>query len=124
MDLFFTEFKEACLNGDINLLTDTIKVIAIDTDDYTVDAGHSYSDIQAATGAEVAEATLATKTIANGVFDSANPTLPSVTGDEFEAIVLYDVTAGKLMAYFDGYTVTPSGNNLDVNVDAGGWFTL
>lgn len=124
MDAFYTDFKRACLAGEIDLANDTIVAYAVDTDDYTFSAAHTgLSDIPA--GARVAvTGALTSKTLTGGVFDSANPTLPSVTGDEFEAIVLYDQTADTPIAYYDGYTQTPSGNNIDITVDAAGWFTL
>lgn len=120
---FYTDFKRACLAGEINLSSDTVKVYAVDLADYTFSAAHSaLADIPVA--ARVAEATLTSKTIAAGRFDSANPVLPSVTGDQFEALVLVDTTADTLIAYYDGYTETPNGNNINITVDALGWFDL
>lgn len=123
-DAFYTTFKTALGKKEINLLTDTIVAYAVDSADYVFDASHEgLADLPAAARVAVSGA-LASKTLVAGVFDSANPSFPSVTGDEFEAVVLYDSTSDNLLAYFDGYAVTPNGNNIDVNVDAGGWFTL
>lgn len=124
MNSYYTPFKDALGNKLIDLINDTIVAYAIDTADYTFDAAHEdLADLPVAARVAVSGA-LSGKTLVDGVFDSDNPTLPSVTGDEFEAVVLYDQTADKLISYFDGYTVTPNGNNIDLNVDAGGWYTL
>ena len=124
MNAFYPKFKESLLKGEINLTTDTIVAYAVDLADYTYSAAHeALADLPVAARVAVTGA-LASKTVVNGKFDSANPTLPSVTGDEFEAIILYDQTADRLMAYYDGYTQTPTGNNIDITVDALGWFDL
>lgn len=121
----YPSYKSAVQKGEIDLLSDDIVVYAVDTDDYTYNAAHAaLADIPA--GARVAvSGNLDGKTVsAAGRFDSDNPTLPSVSGDEFEALVLYDVTADQLIVYYDGYTQTPSGNNIDISVHANGWFDL
>lgn len=120
----YPKFKEALLNGEINLATDTLVAYAVDLADYTYDAAHTVlADLPVAARVAVTGA-LTGKTLTNGAFDSADPTLPSVTGDAFEAVVLYDQTSDNLIAFYDGYTQTPSGNNIDINVNASGWFAL
>jgi hypothetical protein len=65
-------------------------------------------------------------------FDSDDVVFAGVTGDQLEAIVLYLHTGtestSKLIAFFDtgitGMPLTPDGNNVQVTVPAGGWFTL
>ena len=122
----YPTFRQALLNGEINLATDNIVCYAVDLADYTYSAAHTVlTDLPA--GARVAvTGSLASKTITGGVFDSANPTLPSVTGDAFEALVLYDVTSDNLIAFYDNAEVqeTPDGNNIDILVNASGWFAI
>ena len=120
----YPKFKQSLLNGEINLATDNIVAYAVDTtSNYTYSDSHeTISDLPTTIAVTP---NLASKTIVNGVFNSADPVLPSVTGVEFEAIVLYDSTSDNLVAYYDSQTaLTPSGNNVTINVNASGWFSL
>jgi hypothetical protein len=123
----YPTFKQALANKEINLDTDTIVLYLVDLADYTYSAAHSaLTDLPVA--ARVSNVTLTATTIASGVFDSADPTFPTVTGDPSEALILYDSTADKLIAFYDtGVTnlpVTPNGTNIPVTVNASGWFSL
>lgn len=126
----YPKFKEALLNGEINLSTDNIVAYAVDLNDspltYAYNASHvTLTDLDNSPTAIVAvTGNLTGKTITNGVFDSNDPVLPSVTGDQFEGIVLYDSTSDNLIAFYDGLSQTPSGNNITINVNASGWFAL
>lgn len=96
---------------------DTFKAILIDTDDYTVDLGsHEYlSDVPSA--ARVATVTLTTLTPTDGVLDASDATFTTPTGDECEAIIIYQHTGSdatsRLVLYLDtataGLPVTPTG---------------
>jgi hypothetical protein len=117
----YDKAREAFLKGQINWLTDTIKVILVDAADYAVDlAAHDYlNDVPAA--ARVATATLASKTATNGVADAADVTFSSVSGDSCEALILYKDTGTEstspLIAYLDtglNLPVTPNGTNIIV----------
>ena len=114
--------REGFLDGSIDWDADNIKVVLVDTDDYTVNlATHdNLDDIPA--GARVATSgNLASKTVAAGVADAADVTLSSVTGDQFEAIVIYKDTGtestSRLIAYIDtasGLPCTPNGSDIAV----------
>jgi hypothetical protein len=117
----YDKAREGFLKGDIDWLNDTIKVILVDTDDYTVDlASHDFlDDVPAA--ARVATATLASKTATDGVADATDVTFSSVTGDECEALILYKDTGTEstspLIAYLDSglsLPVTPDGSDIVV----------
>lgn len=117
------------LNKELDLDTDTIKAILVDGADYTYSTAHD--DLADVTGAGiVATATLGTLTITNGTFDSADFSWTSVTGDQCEIIILYDDThaSDALILYLDssitGMPVTPNGGNINVTVNASGWFAL
>ena len=63
--------------------------------------------------------------------DSNDVTVSSVTGDQFESVVLFKETGTEstsdLMAYYDtatGLPFTPSGGDITVVVNASGWFSL
>lgn len=124
--------KEKFLGGSINMSSDTIKVVLVDGADYTYSASHEFlSDITS--GGRVATATLGSKTLTGGVFDSADPTFTSVTGDPSEILVIYKDDSGTaatspLIAYIDSGTglspVTPNGGDITVVVNASGWFSL
>jgi hypothetical protein len=127
----YTPFKKLLLDGDIDLLTDNIKVVLVDAADYTFSAAHDFLDDVAA-GARVATSgNLASKTTTSGSFDSDNVTFTAVTGDVSEAVILYKDTGvaatSPLIAYIDtatGLPVTPNGGDITVTVPASGWFSL
>jgi len=130
-NLLYPKAKEAFLSGDIDLVNDTIKVIALDGADYTYSSAHDFYD-DAASAARVGTATaLASKTVTNGVFDAADVTLSSVTGDEFEFILIFQDTGTEstshLIALFDtatGLAFTPSGGDITITWNASGIFAL
>jgi hypothetical protein len=117
--------KEHLLAKDIDMADDTIKVVLVDAADYTYSDNHNaLNDIPSA--ARVATATLASKTITNGVFDAANVTFLAVTGDPSEALVIYMdsgvESTSYLIAYIDtatGLPVTPNGGDITVTWDDG-----
>ena len=123
--------KKAILDGDVDLLVDTIKVALVDTGTSSYNAAHDfYNDISAGVvGTPVA---LGTKTTTAGVFDSADPTWTSVSGSTVEAIVIYKDTGtpgtSQLIAWYDtgvtGLPLTPNGGNVTYTVHASGWFGL
>lgn len=100
----------------------------VDLADYTFSQSHQYySDIAAAVVGTPQE--LTNKTFAGGLFDADNNTIPAVSGDQSEAVVLYVRNAGanttwRLVAFFDsgitGAPVTPNGGDINVNYNASG----
>lgn len=119
--------REAFLKGDIDWLNDDIKVVLVDTDDYSVDlANHDFlNDIDA--GARVATSSnLAGKTATAGVADANDATFSAVTGDVSEALAIYkdtgDPSTSPLIAYIDaatGLPVTPNGGDIVIQWDDG-----
>ena len=130
----YNTFLQDLLNKVFDLDTDTIKASLIDSADYTFSAAHDeYSggatDVPA--GAKVAESSgLTSPTITNGVFDTADFSWTAVTGDQSEAIILWDdtLTNDRLMIFYDagmtGMPVTPNGGNINVTIHSSGWFAL
>jgi hypothetical protein len=130
----YPKYKEALITGssNISLTSGDVKAVLIDLADYTYSATHEFlTDIPA--GARVdTSGNLGSKTVANGVFDSANTSFAAATGDESEAVVLYIDTGvagtSRLVAYYDtgvsGLPVIPNGGDIDVTVNASGWFAL
>jgi hypothetical protein len=128
----YPKFKEQALQGGTNLASGNIKAVLVDLADYTYSAAHEFlSDVPVA--ARVATSgNLASKTFTNGTFDSADPSFTAATGDVAEALILFidTGTAGtsRLIAFYDtgvgGLPVTPNGGDINVTVNASGWFAL
>lgn len=119
--------RQRFLEAQINWLTDTMKVILVDTGAYTPQtAVHAYlSDISSS--ARIAgPVTLTSKTTTGGAADAADVTFTSVTGASIEAIVIYSDTGTEstspLIAYIDtatGLPITPNGGDIIVTWDNG-----
>ena len=130
----YTSFTQRLLNKEIDMDSDVIKASLIDSADYTFSAVHDeYSggarDVPLA--AIVAESPqLTSPTIAAGVFDTADFAWTAVTGDQSEAIILWDdtITNDAPCVFYDtgmtGMPVLPNGGNINCTVNALGWFTL
>ena len=114
--------RQRFLEAQINWMTDTIKVILVDTGAYTPQtAVHQYlADISIA--ARIAgPVTLTSKTTTGGAADGADVTFTSVTGPSIEAIVIYIDTGTEstspLVAFIDtatGLPITPNGGDIIV----------
>jgi len=133
----YNPFKQKLLDNStaLDLDGDIIKATLIDSADYTFSASHSVyggGTPYVPAAAKVAEsAQLGSATVsATGGFDTADFSWTSVSGDQSEAIILWDdtVTNDFLVAFYDtgmtGMPVTPNGGNINVTVNASGWFTL
>lgn len=126
-NVLYPKFKELMAGGDIDLASDDIRAILIDTADYTYSAAHDFLDDVPA-GARVAvSSAFASKTITGGVLDAADLTFSSVTGDQCEALIIYKHTGtdstSPLIAYIDtvssGLPVTPIGTDITWQWDSG-----
>lgn len=108
------------LQAGLNLLTLDIRAILIDSADYAASPTHEFlTSVPAAARVKVS-ASLTSKAIIAGAFDCADYVFAIVTGDPSEAILYYvhtgsDATS-RLLAYADGFTVTPNGGNINVTV--------
>lgn len=130
-NVLYNKAKESFIsqNPSIDLDTDTIKVALVDTGTYTFSAAHQfYSSV---TGVVGTPATLASKTITNGVFDAADVTFTAVTGASVEALVVYKDTGSAatspLIAFIDTGTnlpVTPNGGDITIQWNASGIFSI
>lgn len=119
--------RQAFLEGDIDWLNDTIKVVLVDTADYTVDlAAHDFLNDVPSAARVATSAALASKSAVNGIADAADVTFSSVSGDQAEVLILFKDTGTEstspLIAYIDTATslpVTPDGNDITVQWDNG-----
>jgi len=124
--------RQAFLTGGLNWSSMTAKLVLVDSADYTLDIDvHEFlSDIPA--GARVATSgALQNKTSVLGVADADDILIAGVTGDRFEAVVLYSDTGtagtSRLIAYWDsatGLPLTPNGGNVITTFNALGIFKL
>ncbi len=121
----YPSFKKLLLDGDIDLLTDTIRVALIDTGVYTYSSAHDFYD-DAVAGLVGAAVTLTSKTTTGGVFDAADAVVSAVTGNTAEAVIIYKSTGtnstSPLIAYIDtatGLPVTPNGGDITITWDNG-----
>lgn len=126
----YAKAKANFLNGNIDMTTNNIKCVLADTADYTADVtstGDEFlSDVTAA-GRVATSGNFTTKSTTGGVFDADDVTLSSVSGDQSEAIVIYEDDAGAsttlyLIAYIDtatGLPVTPNGGDITIAWDSG-----
>lgn len=129
-NLVYPEAKEAFIMGDLDLDGD-VRVILVDTADYTFNAAHDFLDDVPA-GARVAvSGALTGRTFSGGVFDADNPTISGVSGDTIEALIGYRHTGtestSRLIWYMDtatGLPLTPNGGDVTVTWNASGIFAL
>lgn len=128
----YPKYKEALLDAftDIDLQNLTAKVALIDTGTYTYSDTHDFfNDVSGVVGTPQ---TLSSKSVTNGVFDAADVTFTSVTGNSVEALLIYIDTGvsstSRLVAYIDtgvtGLPVTPNGGDITITWNASGIFAL
>lgn len=128
----FVNYKNLLLGNGTHAIpdwdTDTIKLILIDSADYTVNLASHQDLADVAAGARVAVATIATPTVSAGAVDAPDVTLTAVTGDQSEAMIYYKHTGTEsnsaLMVYLDtfpaGMPVTPNGGDIVLVFNASG----
>ncbi len=123
----FDTARQRFLEAQINWMTDTIKVLLVDTGAYTPQTSvHQHlSDIP--TSARIAgPVTLTAKSTTGGAADAADITFTAVSGASIEAIIIY-VDSGTeatspLIAFIDtatGLPITPNGGDIIVTWDNG-----
>lgn len=129
----YPKTKKQLLLAGIDLSAVNVRAILVDTAAYTYDDTHDFLDDIPA-GARIAlSGNLTGKSFGDdGSFDSDDPTFTAVSGASIEAIVLYVHTGtestSQLIMYQDsgvtGLPLTPDGSDVQITVDAAGWFVL
>lgn len=125
-NVLYPKGKEAFLNADIDMASDTIKIALVRVSGgYTYSSAHDFWDDVSAHVVGTPQ-TLGSKTLTNGVFDAADPTFTAVSGAVVGALVIYKDTGSAatspLIAYIDsatGLPVTPNGGDINIVFDAG-----
>lgn len=128
----YPKFKEQALQGGVNLSSGNMKAALLDLADYTYAAAHEFlSDVPVA--ARVATSgNLTSKSFTNGTFDSADFSFAAVTGGVSEALIVFidtgTASTSRLIGFYDtgvtGLPVTPNGGDINITVNASGWFAL
>jgi hypothetical protein len=119
--------RQRFLESQINWMTDTIKVLLVDTGAYTPQtAVHQYLADIPVSSRIAGPITLTSKSTTGGAADAADCTFTSVTGASIESIVIYKDTGTEatspLIAYIDtatGLPITPNGGDIIVTWDNG-----
>ena len=129
----YPKTKKQLLQAGIDLSALNVRAILVDTTAYTYNDAHGFlSDIPS--GARIAvSGNLTGKAFGDdGSFDTDDPMFTAVAGSSIKAIVLYVHTGtdgtSRLIMYQDtsvvGLPLTPDGSDVQITVDAGGWFIL
>jgi hypothetical protein len=126
--------KKAILDGDVDLLNDTIKIVLVDGDSYVYNTGHDFLDDIGVGDRVATSSALASKTTTDGAFDAADVTFTALTGNTVVAWVLYKDTGtastSQLIAFFNvvsgggAFSYAPNGSNLTLSFGAGGIFSI
>lgn len=89
----FDAARQRFLEAQINWLTDTMKVLLVDTGAYTPQtAVHQYLSDVSVSSRIAGPVTLTSKTTTGGAADAADVTFTNVTGASIESIVIYSDT--------------------------------
>jgi hypothetical protein len=123
----YDKARQRFLTGAANWLTDTIKVVMVDTANYTFLPSHEFLSSIPANARISAAVTLTDKTATNGAADAKDATFTAITGESIEALVVYADVNGSdaeslLIAYIDsatGLPITPNGGDIIVTWDNG-----
>lgn len=119
--------RDEFANGNIDWVNDTVDLQFVDEADYTVNltTDEDFADVTMA-GRVGSSTALASKSTSAGTVDAADTTVSSVSGDQFESIVLYKDTGTEatstLICNIDtatGLPFTPSGGDIQVTWDNG-----
>lgn len=120
----FNKAKESFLsqNPSIDMDSDTIKISFGRTSAYTFAATDQFKS--SVTTVVDADSALASRTITNGVFDAADALFTAVAaGAAFDFALIWKDTGvagtSPVIAYIDGFSVTPNGGNITAQFDNG-----
>lgn len=126
--------RQQFLGGDTAWDTDTFKVVALDSS-YTYNAAHDFLDDVTGGAIIATSSALSTKTITDGYANSDDVTYSALPGgDTITQLWLYKDTGvgstSTLIAYYDtkadtsAISVATNGGDVQVIVNASGWFRL
>lgn len=119
--------RQGFLEAQVNWLTDTMKVLLVDSGAYTPNVStHQFLADIPVSSRIAGPVTLTSKTTTGGAADAADVTFTSVSGASIEMIVIYKDTGTEatspLIAMIDtatGLPITPNGGDIIVTWDNG-----
>lgn len=119
--------RQGFLEAQVNWLTDTMKVLLVDSGAYTPNVStHQFLADIPISSRIAGPVTLTAKTTTGGAADAADVTFTSVSGASIEMIVIYKDTGTEatspLIAMIDtatGLPITPNGGDIIVTWDNG-----
>ena len=123
----YDEGRRAFLGGEIDWVGTAMRIMIVDSTDYTIDlALHDFLDDVTAGGIVAESANLTTPTEVDGIADADNVTFSAVTGDSCEYVIGFEETGvdatSQLIFAIDtasGLPVTPNSGDITVTWDAG-----
>jgi hypothetical protein len=125
--------KKAILDGDVDFLTDTIKIVLCDAT-VTYNSAHDFLDDIAAGDRVATSGALASRTTLDGQFDAADVTFSALSGNTVTSWILFKDTGteatSQLIAFFDtvsgggALSFTPNGGNFTLSFGASGILTI
>lgn len=130
----YPKWKEAVMQaGSNSSLGGTVKAVLSRSAQYTYNAAHEFLSSVTGYHTTLSDA-LSGKTYTSGAFDAADFkfTGPASTGNSYDQVLIVIDTGSaattRLVAFYDtgvtGLPVTPSGGDINVTVNASGFFTL
>lgn len=116
----FDKGREGFLLGELDWVDDSVVCLLIDTNSLASSDATALSLLSQVTDATVASVSVTGKTGTSGIADAADCTFTAVTGNPCEALILYDDTVSdRLIAWIDGFSVTPNTGDITVQWDSG-----
>lgn len=113
----YDKARQRALTTGMNLSAGDIKLLLIDTAEYTFDAAHEFRSSIPGAAIVATSTVLTTKSVTDGVFDADDVTFTSLTGASIEAVILIRDTGNaatdELILYIDegNFPVTPNGGD-------------
>ena len=120
--------REAYLGGDRDWDADTVKIVFVDSADYSIEltTHFKYSEVTAAGRIKISDTALASKTKASGIANAADMTVTDCSGDQFEYIIDLNDTGSETTSLLGfcidtatGLPCTPNGGDITVQWDEG-----
>jgi hypothetical protein len=132
-NLVYPRWKQAVIQGGANSsLAGTVKVMLVDSADYTYSGVHEFLSDVPVGGRVGTSAALSGKTFVDGTFDAADISIAGVTGDSVEQLILFIDTGvegtSRLVCFMDtgvsGLPLTPANTTVDITWNASGIFSI
>lgn len=119
--VIYPKGREGFATAAVDWTGDNIKFFCCDTNDHAFNSANDFLDDITGAAIVFTSGNLSGKSAADGTLDAADETLTAVTGDQFEALIIYKDTGlgstSRLLFFIDNYTglpFTPNNGNIIV----------